>query len=154
MGVDIHGWVEISEWGRDKWDEEYAWGGVINVGSIVQACDEVSELLFGFSKGALIGRELPHVPIAMNRGTPANPSSQVSLELEWIQEHERKFGPGEFRGYSHLYMSEIDALDWQHYGVATTEPNDWWLLFKMIDALRSDQRFVNAGFRLVCWVSW
>jgi hypothetical protein len=154
VGIDIHGWVEISELDQHQRNEDYAWSAVIDVGFIIRFCDELSHLLFGFSFLALTGGQLEFAPIAMNRGIPPNPSWEVRQDLKQIRQHEEKFGFGEFSGYTYIDMSEIDAIDWAHYGIVKTEPNDWWLLFGMIDLLRADQRFASAGVRLVCWIVW
>jgi hypothetical protein len=154
MGIDICGWVEISDWGPENFEEEYAWTGVIRIAPLMYVCDVVSELLFGFSKRALCGEKLPYVPIAANRGIPSNPSQEVVSDMKSIAELEQRFGPGEFRGYTSIDISEIDAIDWARYEVDTTRPSGWWVLLRMIDLLRSDQDSINRGIRLVCWVCW
>jgi len=88
-----------------------------------------------------------------DRGVPRNPSQQVREELRAIRDHERTFGTGEFQGYTYIDFAEVESVDWQRYGVQV-ESSDWWLLFRIIQLLRSDARFSNAGFRIVCWVSW
>ena len=44
----IEGWVEVTT--QDDSTEEHAWAGAINIGSLVDTADEVSERLFGLSK--------------------------------------------------------------------------------------------------------
>jgi hypothetical protein len=154
MGIDIHGWVEVSHLDPDRRAEEYAWSGIISLSAVIDCCAEVSQLLFGFSKLALTGGPLPYAPIAVNRGIPLNPSSDVQRELKNIQDHERNFGSGEFLGYTYIDAIEIDSIDWRSYGIANLESSDWWLLLRMIRLLRSDHRFTDAGIRIVCWVCW
>jgi hypothetical protein len=154
MGIDIHGWVEVSHLDPDERAEESAWAAIISVDSVIDTCDEVSQLLFGFSKHALSGGQLPYIPIALNRGIPPNPSDEVQRSLNAIEAHERQFDPGECRGYTHIDFSETEAVEWRNYGVTDPESSDWWVLFRMIRLLSSDHRFANAGFRIVCWVSW
>ncbi len=154
MGVDIHGWVEVSQLDRERRTEEHAWGGVISISAVIDSCDEVSQLLFGFSKQALTGGALPYVPIAANRGLPPNPSGNVQQDLKDIRDLEQRFGPGEFRGYTHIDVTEIESIDWRSYGVSNLESSDWSLLFRMVWLMRSDHRFADAGIRIVCWISW
>lgn len=113
MGIDIHGWVEVSRLDPDERTEESAWTAIISIDSIIDRCDEVSQLLFGFSRHALSGGLLPYTPIAMNRGAPSNPSVETQRSLEAIDAHERQFGPGEPGGYTHLDSSEVEAVAWQ-----------------------------------------
>lgn len=154
MGIDIHGWVEVSQLDTEERGEDYAWSGIINVPVIIDGCDEVSQLLFGFSKHALTGGHLPHQPIARNRGLPPNPSGSVKQDLDEIREYERNHGSGEIGGYTHIDFAEIESLDWQQHGIRDLESSDWWTLFKMIRVLRSDHRFGTAGIRIVCWFCW
>ena len=154
MGVDIYGWLEVSRLEPAMRDDEYAWSGLLNLTALVDGCDEVSQLLFGFSKHALCGGELPYLPIAGNRGIPPNASGSVRSDLQAIEQHERKFGSGEFRGYTYIHAIEVEQVDWASYGVGNFESSDWATLMKLIRVLRNDGRFVNAGFRVVTWTCW
>lgn len=153
MGIYVCGWVEISQLDPERRAEEHAWRAVINVETLIDDCDEISELLFGFSKRALTGGLLPCVPVAAKRGIPPNPSQVVQRDLQDIQAHEQKSGP-EMLGHTYLDATEIDSLDWSSYGISDLESSNWWLIFKMIRLLRSDDRFKYVGIRIVCWVSW
>src|SRR5689334_21895855 len=117
MGVDLHGWVEVSRWDPELRNDEYAWMALVSIPGIVDACDEVSEFLFGFSKRALTGEVLPYDPVAKGRGVPSNASKAVQEGLEQIRKMEERMGAGEFRGCTYIDYAEIEAVDWITVGI-------------------------------------
>jgi hypothetical protein len=70
-----------------------------------------------------------------------------------IENHEREHGPGEFFGYTHIDLSELENFDWERHGILEPERSDWWTRLQMVRALRTDPRFRNAGVRIVGWIS-
>jgi hypothetical protein len=126
MGVDLHGYVEVSRWDPERRGDEYAWMAVISVSAVVDACDEVSEFLFGFSKRALSGEKLPCEPLAKGRGVPSNASSEIQEDMRQIRNVEERLGAGEFRGCTYIDYAEIEAADWSRIGVRP-ELSEWSL---------------------------
>jgi hypothetical protein len=85
MGVDLHGYVKVSRWDPERRGGEYAWMAVMSIPAVVDACDKVSEFLFGFSKRALTGNSLPYEPLAKRRGIPSNASGEIQEEMRRIR---------------------------------------------------------------------
>jgi hypothetical protein len=153
MGVDLFGYVEVSRWEPEARGDEHAWTAAVTLSALIDSCDEVSELLFGFSKRALSAGKLPFEPIARGRGIPRNASQQVRDDLERIEEFETRSGKGESRGYTYIDIAEIESIDWESIGILP-EKSEWSLVFGLIQVLRSDSRFQEAGIRIVCWAVW
>jgi hypothetical protein len=134
--------------------EECAWSGVIRLNYLIDTADEVSEALFGLSKRALRGHDLGFRPVALARGIPTNPSDEVKGEMERIRKHEERFGGGEFTRFSHVYYDEIQTLDWPAFGVTSIESSDWALVFRLIEDIRTCDRFRKSACRIVSWSNW
>ncbi len=154
MPVDIYGWVEISRWNHNELSDEHAWSGVINLCSLIDGTDLVSEALFGFSKRCFIGTDLGFAPLALNRGLPPNPSMQVREGIEAVRRHEQRFGAGELRAVTHINYEVVRSIDWSALGIADITVSDWAVVFQLVEQLRACGHLQNAAFRIVCWAVW
>ena len=94
MSFSIEGWVEVL---RSK-PEEGLWFGVIDIGTLIDVGDEMSERIFGLSRAYVLG-ERRTIALAAGRGLPPNPSGAVSSSIEKITSHEKQFGADEYGGY-------------------------------------------------------
>jgi hypothetical protein len=152
MPIGTDGWIEVSRLDDSELEEEFAWQALMNLSAYIDVVDEVTEILFGYSK-RILGGEYHLQAIAKDRDIPINSSEQVKQELESIREHEKEYGQGEFFGYTHIYFHEIKQINWQHYSLLETE-SDWFTLFSLLDKLLDDNRFKAHKIRLVVWFNW
>ena len=153
MGVSVHGWVEVCRVPEAR-NETYGWSGLIRLDALIDVCDVVSEVVFGFSKRVFTDG-LPFEPLACGRGIPVNPSYMVTRELEAIREHERQHGVGEYFGYTHVLYDEVLRVEWAKYGITRLSDSCWWRVFRMLDTLYgSDEAFAPERTRITAWVSW
>jgi hypothetical protein len=53
MGLDIHGWIEITYASEGEAQDDTMWMGVARLAPLVDVPDEFSEAVFGFSKAAV-----------------------------------------------------------------------------------------------------
>lgn len=146
----IEGWVEISRFTGQEKQEENAWSGAINLSTIIDVSDHVSEQLFGLSKRCVAG-EVDIEGIFATRGSPPNPSNEVLAELKVIAKHECQYGPGECGGYTYALWSEvknIPNLD------EMLKDSDWNTVANLVLQLEKDHRFSDDQIRLVVWFNW
>lgn len=150
MSYAIEGWVEVT-WCQDaEQDEDYAWQSLINLGVLIQVSDAVSEQLFGLSRRCVSG-DVETQPLAAHRGIPSNPSPQVQWEMEWIQKHEKQYGPGECGGYTYATWQEIKTIP---VGDSAFAESDWRVVFDLVQRLEQSQRYADNQIRFVVWYSW
>jgi hypothetical protein len=152
MPIDTEGWIEVSRWDESELQEDHAWSALLNIGAYIDVVDEVTEILFGYSKRILRG-EFHIDAIAKDRGIPRNASKHVKADVDQIQRFEKEHGPGNFFGYTHIYFHEIKQTNWQHYGIAQKD-SDWFALFSLLNKLLEDHRFQSPKIRLVVWFNW
>ena len=150
MSLDIHGWVEITRQDAPGRSDEYAWEGLVNIGALIDAPDQISEKLFGFSKAVVSGEKSVHA-LAANRGFPANPSKQVRGELEAIRRLEERVGKGEVGGFTFALWHEISEAGIDDSALGQS---DWRLLFDLIERLEQDERLSGERIRLVMYYVW
>jgi len=153
MGINIEGWLEITRFEREEQNQDYAWTGLLSLGAVIDSCDEISEVMFGFSRRALI-EGLPFTPVAKERGLPSAYSQQVIENLKRIKEHELKHGEGEYFGNTYIYYHQIKEIDWNVFGVENIRESNWNLVFKILQIMETDCRFDSQRIRLVAWVCW
>lgn len=94
MGCDIHGYVEVNQYG---W-----WTHSINIKSLVGRNYDMFALLFG------VRNDASFIPIAPDRGLPEHVSERVKQEVE-------DWGEG---GHSHSWITwkEIQGVNWNTQG--------------------------------------
>ena len=109
-------------------DDQYAWAALLNLSGLIDGADEISEALFGFASpnGALlvVNSNSRHLP-TQGRGLPPNPAPQVRADLASLRELEQQFGPGEFRGVTHVYLDEVPKSDLSALSVGNIKRSDW-----------------------------
>jgi hypothetical protein len=149
MPIDTSGWIEVSRFNESELTEEYAWQALLNVAAYIDVADEVTEILFGYSRRILRG-EYQVTAVAKDRGLPTNPSDQVKAQIDQIQRLEKEYGKGEFFGYTHVYLNELKQIDWQQWKIAEIN-SDWFTLFSLLDKLLEDHRFKAHKVRIVVW---
>lgn len=143
----IEGWIEVN---KLESVEEDGWVGFVNIGSIVDGSDEVSEHLFGLSKQAV--SDSTSIPaFAARRGIPSNLSTLARASLESIAEHEKQYGAGECSGYTHMTWREVKAANLRSVAV---EQSQWSLLFDLLRQLEQSGRFSDDRIRFVVWFNW
>jgi hypothetical protein len=134
----IEGWLEVR---RGK----AAWSGVLSIGPLVDAGDEISERLFGLSKRWRSGQS-PIDAIAPDRGVPSDPSQELGTELAQHAEF-----PGEIGGHTYITWNELTDVPLAPTALADS---DWKLVFDLARRLADDARFGHDGVRLVVWFNW
>jgi len=154
MPLDISGWVEMSRLDSRERDSEYSWSSLLCLDCLIDGADEVSEALYGLSKRALTGADLGFTPIAAGRGLPPNPSEAVVAAVQKIRRHEEKFGKGEVLGFTFCGYEELLSGDLANRGSLDIASSDWSIVVRIIEGIRMNARFDDAGFRIVCWASW
>lgn len=92
MGLDIHGWIEITV--DEEVHDATMWTGVTRLAPLVDAPDAFSEAVFGFSKKA-VGETERVRRIASGRGLPAACSPEVLDDIARIRQHEGQYGRGD-----------------------------------------------------------
>lgn len=145
MSFWIEGWIEVAR--LPDTDGEYAWFGVVDLGSLIDVADADTERLFGLSKWCVTGKVSVDA-LAASRGMPLNPSEQVRRELDRIAAHEAIYGSGEFGGYTYAIWSEIRGYE------LTVPPEDsqWELAFALARVL--EVQFGPDRVRFVVWFNW
>ena len=144
----IEGWVEVSAIIAPE--EDRAWRGAINLGTLVDAADRVSERLFGLSKRHASAEFRAGSP-AKGRGLPTDPSLEVRRAIEAVAAHERRFGAGEFSGLTHATWREVKPAI---VGDPEVAESDWSLVFDLVRRLERDRRFTEDRIRFVIWYNW
>ena len=150
MSFCIEGWVETTRLHETEHDEEHAWQGAINLSPLIDIADTISERLFGLSKQCIAGEKFVD-SAAAGRGLPDYPSAEVQHEIQEIRNLEKRFGAGEFGGYTHATWYEIKAVA---FDSNTLQESDWNLVFDLIRRLEQDYRFSENKIRIVVWFSW
>jgi hypothetical protein len=150
MSYWIEGWVETTRFHGAEREEEYSWQSAINIGALIDASDEVSELLFGLSKRCTV-REVVIESLAAERGIPLNPSSELKVAIEKIQAMEKRLDPGDCGGYTHARWSEIKDF---HIAPDMLKESDWKTVFNLVRQIEEDYRFSADQIRFVVWFNW
>jgi len=70
IGLDIHGWIEITYVSENEAQDDTMWMGVTRLAPLVDMPGKFSEAVFGFSKRAVAEPE-DFGPIASGLGIPA-----------------------------------------------------------------------------------
>ena len=142
----IEGWVEATRFDGAEQEDRHAWQAVLNLSSLIDVVDAVSEQLFGLSK-----RWQPeHGAVAAGRGAPPNPSDELRNDLEQIEQHERKHGPGEYGGLTHAKWSEIKSAAPE----LIASESEWRTVFDLVERLERDERLSADRIRFVVWYNW
>lgn len=148
MGLSIEGWLEVSHF--DDVTEQHAWQGVVDLSTLLNASDGISEQLFGLSKQNVSGVENNFQPLASRKGLPTNPSNNVLRDSERINALETQFGSGGYGGYTFATWSEIKA---HLLLLAVTDiSNEWQLIFKWANQL--EKLYPLCQIRFVVWFNW
>ncbi|MBL7954936.1 MAG: hypothetical protein JNJ91_07835 [Flavobacteriales bacterium] len=149
MAIDIQGWIEVCRRGGEECQEEHSWSGVVNLGTLIDYTDDVSEYLFGISKRAVGGSGVD--AIAANRGLPPNPSDSVRHDMERIRAHESQYGSGEFGGYTFATWHEIQAARLAPEQLAESY---WRHAFELTLSLIRFWNLSDHQIRFVVWYDW
>lgn len=146
MTFNIQGWIEISRW-PDSGDDEHAWQGVLNLGSVVDVADALSERLFGLSRENV---QRPHIDnaIAARRGVPPNPSPQVQDAIRQIRANEALYGEGEYGGFTYATWEEIRQCSFNEVSFE----EQWCIPFGVSRLLEA--RCPASQIRFVVWFVW
>ena len=140
MGVDIDGWIEV-DFGSNR---HGYWEGFAQIKRLADR----NYGLFGGFFGVRNADEF--IPLAANRGIPADTSADVKIHQEPLN-----------RNPSWILWSEIEQVDWQECGARTYPPRDqplmreqtvtagWRIIFTIMEALAS--RYGGDYIRLVVW---
>jgi hypothetical protein len=150
MGLDIHGWIEITYASEGEAQDDTMWMGVTRLSPLVDVPDKVSEGLFGFSKRA-VAKPQDFRPVASGRGMPPACSQEVRDDVARIREHEQQYGPGEFGGFTYVSYAELTRVNWESIGVQPRD-SEWSTVFRVLEALGS--RFDHEKIRIVTWWAW
>lgn len=146
MSFWIEGWIEIT---CDSPLEEYehSWQGVVRLLPLNCGADDVSLRLFGLLKVVTAGDPPDPEALAPKRGKPPNPSSELRDDFDRIAQHEERYGPGEYGGYTFAEWSEIEAAE-----LTLPEDSEWVLVFDITKRLA---RMSDATrVRIVAWYNW
>jgi len=150
MGLDIHGWIEITYASDGEAQDDTMWMGVTRLAPLVDVPDTFSEAVFGFSKAAVANPGSVSA-IAANRGVPTACSSEVRDDIARIRDHERHYGPGECGGFTFISYAELMRVNWDSAAVRPQE-SEWSTVFRVLAAL--GLRFDHEKIRLVTWWVW
>lgn len=148
MPLFISGWVEFSESStQEERNKDYTWGIFMKMDSIIMNVDEISELLFGGSKRAILNQiEIDF--IAKDRGLPINPSQLIKGEMEEFRIIDEKHGES-ILGLTHLYYDEIS-----HLKSSIPADSQWGKLFKLIDFFMQIKKLEQNQIRIIAWFDW
>ena len=150
MPMFIHGWIEVTGLAGVEQEEEHAWRGLINLGSLLMdETDAVSERLFALSKHCVC--ENVRGGLAVARGVPRNPSEEVRRELGEIGAFEEKYGPGEVGGYTWASWNEISTV---HFETEELTDSRWAVAFALANTLTTQSYVTPDQLRFVVWYSW
>ena len=149
MGFWIQGWIEVTTFEEGERDE-HSWQSIINLGTLIDVADEVSEQLFGLSKRC-VTREYDAKSQMAGRGLPIYLSKSARQEIEEIREHEQKYGAGEFGGYTYASWAELKQVN---IDLSIPDRSDWNLVFNLLQRLEEDYRFNENRLRVVVWYVW
>ena len=152
MPIDIEGWIEYSPYeSLVEREEEYAWISWMQVGSVIMFNDEVNWRLFGNPRD-FHNQNLEYNPIAKSRGFPENPSDYLTKEIKWIAEFKKKYGKGNFFGFTNFDFSEIEKIDWKNeYDIINS---DWLILFELIKTFKELKKLQSEQIRFTVWYNW
>ena len=153
MGVDICGFLEISNLDEEELGQEYAWRMCLDLASLDLLTGDVCSVLFGESKQTVPPATArgPRRPLAHRRGLPPN--------LAWgtAQGVRESWGNDAAQmstwGYTFLSYEEIAAIHWPDHSGAAPElawPGGWSLLFQVMKTLDE----ASKHQRLVVWFEW
>jgi hypothetical protein len=150
MGMWVEGWIEVRLWHNGPEDED-SWQAVVDVGSLTDDTDTISELLFGLSKArACLDHDTPP-GIFEGRGKPAHVSRQIRSDWEAIRLHEDKYGPGEIDGYTSANWAELAAV---RPNLPDLAESDWRRVLDLMAVLAEGGRYPADRVRIVVWYSW
>ncbi len=150
MGVDIHGWVEITD---PAWTAPIGWQGVISIAYLIQRSYGMFGSLFGVRNAD------GFLPLAANRGIPPDASPQMKAEI--MMREDETVTPSWLVAPSWILWSEIRAIDWNETGTDVIPPDTrpqtrrqqitprWRMLFDMMRLLA--KHFGAQNVRLVVW---
>lgn len=149
MPLETNGWIEYTPcFTLKERNDDHSWQTFMNIDSIVDHTDEITELLFGYSK-RIIRKEFDIDSLAKDRGIPNNATALVKQEMERIKAFEKEHGDGEIFGYTFIYYDEIK-------NVTPSIPADspWGKLFKLIELFKTIKGLEDQQIRLVVWFDW
>lgn len=147
--LETRGWIEYSPYlGQEERNEDHSWLTWMCIDSIIDRADEVTEILFGYSK-RIMRKEFELQSLAKDRGIPSNASDLVKRELEQIKMFEQKYGEGENFGYSVISYDEIKK---EPLSISTDSP--WTKLFTLIELFKTNKGLEDDQIRLIVWFEW
>ncbi|HEY7094728.1 MAG TPA: hypothetical protein VH393_16210 [Ktedonobacterales bacterium] len=140
MGVDIDGWIEVNF----GFNGHGYWEGFAQIKHLADR----NYGLFGGFFGVRNADEF--IPLAANRGIPADASADVNIHQEPLNCNS-----------SWILWSEIEQVDWQERAARAFPPDDqpltrentvtpgWRIIFTIMEALAT--RYGGQRVRLVVW---
>src|SRR5690606_23291695 len=93
-------------------------------------------------------------PIAKDRGFPFNPGGELKSDIQWITEHEMKYGKGELFGFSHFYFYEVENINWDKDYEISIGKSDWEKLFELTTKFKELRQIKSEQIRLTVWYNW
>ncbi|WP_020531035.1 hypothetical protein [Flexithrix dorotheae] len=154
MPIDIEGWVEFSPYEeKEEQNKEYGWLSWMDISSIIEFNDEVNWVLIGNPRN-FKSNAPKYNPIAKDRGFPENPSSHLKYDINWIVEHETKYGKGELFGFTNFNYSEVENINWKKDYNIKIDESDWLKLFELIDNFKDLKKIKSEQIRIVAWYNW
>jgi hypothetical protein len=137
MGVDIRGWVEFGIFW--KHEQRTFWYGAIKIDILIDRHYNMFHALFGTG---LLTR-VPFPPVAPNRGTPIDASSEVKKMV--ASDHP------DFHGHSWITWQELLAIDWEE----EAEMRDGaYALFSERKGIYGRSEQVNSEEMQSLWQGW
>jgi hypothetical protein len=153
MGIDICGFLEVSNWDEENLADDHAWLSCLDVGSLGLSPGAVCSVLFGESRQTLSQPDAlgSWAPVANRRGVPANLAWGTARGVQEASDNEASLMST--WGYTYISYEEITQIEWQAYPEAVLElakTHGWGLLFKLMKTLDDAAKHQ----RLVVWFEW
>lgn len=154
MPVQIEGWIEFSPYENPKErEDEDSWISWMEIGSVIQFNDEINWIHFGNPK-EFNANSPKFVPIAKEKGIPHNPSHYLQIDLKSNIDFEKNYGKGNLFGFTHIYFSEIEKINWSNLSQVDSKNSDWLKLFKLIKMFMKIKKIKSDQIRIIAWYNW
>ncbi len=150
MAYWIEGWIEITHCQDTKHVDEDGWASVLNLGTLIDGADFVSERLFGLSKRCT-AKEFNAKALALSRGVPSHPSKELKAQLDDIAEFEKQHGPEDFGGHTYASWREIKTVVLESEAL---QESDWKIVFDFVRQLEARGHYRDDQIRFVLWFNW
>ena len=139
----VQGWLETS---TGAVDSNTIWFPTVNISSLVDSGDEVSEILFGLSKRCRKNKDLIEQSLFAERGLPANASDLIKNEKSKNEKYQGECGGYTYASFEEMMHSEFDIRE--------HKKSDWTLIFGILKSMLDDPRFTPKNLRIIVWFNW